>query len=87
MRQDLKFRFGLIKISNGEAVPEDEPVFILRARDSLAIDTLQHYSNISNDDHCTDYHLSGMARVIRAFMAFKRDHPERMKQPGITRGI
>jgi hypothetical protein len=84
--QDLKFRFGLIKISNEEPIPEEEPVFILRARDTLAISTLEHYAGMSNDDGCTNDHLRGMGCVIRAFKAFKSNYAERMKQPGCTRG-
>jgi hypothetical protein len=83
---DLKFRFALVKVSNNEVVPDDEPIFILRARDVLAVPLLEHYAVLANEDKCTDYHLSGIARVIRAFKLFSSSHPERMKQPGITRG-
>jgi hypothetical protein len=37
-------------------------------------------------DGCTDYHLKGMDDRIEAFRQFAEEHPDRMKQPGITRG-
>lgn len=33
----------LVKTSNNQPVPEDEPVFILRGRDNLSVPTLIHY--------------------------------------------
>ncbi len=81
---DIKFRFGLIKCSNGEAVPEDEPVFILRARDRYALQTLLFYDNVTR--HLNAYHRGGMGDMIVAFEHFRAMHPERMKDPGVTEG-
>ena len=77
----------IIKTTNGEVLPEDEPLFLIRARDHLALDLLHHYIRISEADGCTDYHLEGTRRALRAFAEFKARHPGRMKQPGITRGV
>lgn len=84
---DGKFRLGLVKISNGEAVPEDEPVFILRARDRNAVDLLAVYRELCAQDKCNDYQMTGIEGAIARFMDFAERHPEKMKQPGITRGI
>lgn len=84
--QDLKFRVGFIKISNGEAIPEDEPVFVLRARDMFALSALEYYTGVCRGAGCTAYQLDGMARQIRRFKEFAAQHPERIKEPGITEG-
>ncbi len=76
----------IVKTSNGEPIPEDEPVFILRARDRLALEVLEYYRNICEQDGCIDFQLDGIGINIQRFDAFAREHPERMKQPGITRG-
>jgi hypothetical protein len=90
MRQlDGKFAIdgdNIIKISNGEKIPDDEPVMLFRARDYLVLDLLWDYARASRLDGCTDYHLAGVRERIKAFERFKKEHPERMKQPGITRG-
>ena len=76
----------LIKISNGEVLPEDEPLFLVRARDRLAIPLLQVYEVLSRMDGCNDWHHAKLERTISAFIQFSKDHPERMKQPSITMG-
>lgn len=76
----------IVKTSNGEAIPDDEPVFLIRARDRLAIRALYAYQALSANDHCNDYHFEHLNKDIKAFEQFAKDHPERMKQPSITRG-
>lgn len=91
MRQiDPKFHTDgnqIIKTSNGDVVPEDEPLIVFRARDYLALPLLHYYASLSRLDGCTDFHLDGINNRIRAFEQFQKEHPERMKQPGITRGL
>ena len=36
---------------------------------------------------CTDFHMDGIKNRLDAFNQFVVDHPERMKQPGLTRGL
>jgi hypothetical protein len=90
MRQiDGKFRIEGDKIISvtGREIPEDEPLFLLRARDTLALPLLQRYLVIAVDDNCTDYHLEGIRAVIAEFQRFSLKHPERLKQPGGTKGL
>lgn len=77
----------LIKTANGEEVPLDEPVFVIRGRDRLAVQALLHYKQLSQEDGCNDYHFDKLNAEIKRFVDFSRDHPERMKQPSITRGL
>ena len=76
----------IIKTSNGDVVPEDEPLILIRARDRLAIDLLRHYRRLCVYDLCTGYQVQGVDNRLEAFEKFAVDHPERMKQPGVTQG-
>jgi len=76
----------IVKRSNGELVPEDEPLFLLRARDRLAVRMLLVYEALSKEDGCNDFHFEHLDKDIEAFKIFREEHPERMKQPSVTRG-
>jgi len=85
---DLKYhiKVQIVKRSNGEPIPSNEPIFFLRARDYLALPILYSYRLISERDGCTIYHLDGIDRVIGKFEQFKKRFPKKMKQPGVTCG-
>lgn len=72
--------------SSGEIVPEDEPLFLLRARDVLANDLLTEYWNLSLKAGCNEYHAYLLGTTRGKFLKFRHDHPERMKIPSITEG-
>jgi len=76
----------IIKTSNGEEVPDDEPMILFRARDNLAVDMLKTYLQISIEAGCTDHQILGVTERISEFERFAYENPERMKQPGCTRG-
>ncbi len=76
----------IVKTSNGEVVPEDEPLFILRARDRLALPILKIYEQLSIVDGCNDYHFRALDESVKLFEQFRILNPERMKQPSVTRG-
>ena len=86
---DGKFRVDgdqIIKTTNGEVLPRDEPLFLLRARDRLALIALYAFQEASQVDHCTDFHLEGVRSAINSFETFRRRYPEKMKQHGINEG-
>ena len=89
MRQiDPKYRIvfdEIVKVSNGEEIPHDEPLILFRAKDRLAVSMLHKYLSLCIDDGCTPEHLNGVVERIAAFARFASEHPERMKQPGCTR--
>lgn len=76
----------IVKISNGDKIPHDEPVIVLRARDHISLYALRAYRAMCIVDKCNDYQMNGIDEVIAKFEEFKKKNPERMKQPGITRG-
>lgn len=77
----------IIKTTNGDVVPEDEPLFLVRARDYLAIPLLEHYRRMSEIDGCNEWHLERLEQRIRLFEEWRDMNPDKMKQPGVTRGL
>ena len=77
----------IVKTSNGEAIPDDEPVFILRGRDGLAYATLCEYRELvqGNRELYTrenyDLFMSELNATINDFMLFAK-----RKLPGVTGG-
>ena len=74
----------IIKTSNGEEVPDDEPLILFRARDNLAIDMLCEYRQTCIEAGCTKHQIKAVGDRLAEFERFAKEHPERMKQPGIT---
>lgn len=86
---DQKFHIEndqIIKTSSGEVVPEDEPLIIFRGRDYLALTMLRFYRELCVADGCNDYQLEKLDCVIAKFAQYTEEHPEMMKQPGMTHG-
>ncbi len=87
---DAKFAVStngkIFKKSNGEVIPDDEPLFLLRGRDLLATEFLHLYAKISEERGCNSYHFKKLGETRGGFIKFKNEHPERMKMPSITEG-
>jgi hypothetical protein len=65
MRTDGKFTIeGRILHPNGTEIPEDEPIFIMRARDRLALQTLRVYLKICKAHGCTTYQMEDVKKVM-----------------------
>lgn len=76
----------LVKTSNGQAIPEDEPVFILRARDRVAIHAIRIYVVLCQVDMVDDERVEQLFAVIDRFCSWMMLNPGKVKQPGITKG-
>ena len=76
----------IVKTTNGEILKENEPLYLLRARDHLALPLLETYYKMCISDGCTDYMLNDLKEIITDFRKFKENNPQIMKQPGITMG-
>lgn len=77
----------IIKTSNSQPIPDDEPLILFRARDILALQMLLSYRALCVFYKCTDYQLDALDLVIADFKKFGMDHPDRMKMPGATKGL
>lgn len=70
----------LVNAATGKPIPADEPVFILRAKDIHAIDTLYYYRNAcENSDHA-----AAVEQRIEEFEDFTNTHLGFMKEPDTT---
>jgi len=67
----------LVKRSNQVPVPNDEPVFIFRAKDRKALSILVAYNMIlDNLDQKAE-----VTKSVNDFRAFQEKYPERMGEP------
>jgi len=73
----------LVSRKDHEAIPDDEPVFILRARDGLSVSALiAYFEQISMSNRLPhDMHTDAVAGRINDFQRFANEHPARMKYP------
>ena len=66
---------------SGEAIPDDEPVFIFRGRDWWAAEVLEHYAG-----KCADpQHERIVRQCAQDFADFAAANPNRMKEPDTER--
>lgn len=67
----------LVNRQSGEAIPDDEPVMIFRARDQRAASAIAfYYRGVIDDEHRTAVGLR-----LAQFNAWAEAHPDRMKEP------
>lgn len=50
-----------------EEVGNDEPVFIIRARDSISLLALESYAVLADNAGCPEAHVEGIGDVIQKF--------------------
>lgn len=75
-KYDIRNR-RIINRATGEVIPNDEPIFILRAKDRKALHVLREYLDVITKPA----HFEAVVSRIRDFMAFRHAHPDRMKEP------
>lgn len=67
----------IVNRRTGQPIPDDEPVFVFRAKDRRALTALTaYYAAITNPEHA-----KAVAVRIESFKAFAAGHPERMREP------
>lgn len=59
-------------------VGEDEPVFVIRARDRLARGTLRHYLFSCIETRCSQAQISGVRGAIAEFELWQQENPTRL---------
>ncbi len=67
----------IVNRGSGEPIPDDEPIFVLRAKDRLAVRTLIAYFSAIDEPE----RARAVAARLEDFKRFAREHPERMKDP------
>lgn len=71
-------KYGKVKI---DGVPDDEPVFVLRAKDDQALDTIRVYHEISMQNDRPAEFVQNVEKVIDAFETFRHQHAYAMQAP------
>lgn len=71
---DDRLKLATLNVS----VPEDEPVFILRARDGFALSTIRSYQSTMSP---TSDEWKVIQDVIDDFVKFKDENPYKMRRP------
>lgn len=67
----------LVKRDNGVAIPEDEPLFILRAKDVNAVDAISFYCGLCKDLN----HRAAVMKAVEDFKIYADAHPNKMDSP------
>ena len=73
--------------ASGEAIPEDEPVFVFRARDALALSALVAYHKSCIEESVDAVHSDVVLCRIAHFTEFAVEHPERLKNPDTDKSV
>lgn len=76
----------IVKVSNGEVLPLDEPLFLMRARDVAALPALRDYWLHCQEAGADEWQLSELNKELELFERFRELCADRMKIPGITHG-
>lgn len=74
----------IINTQTGKAIPHDEPIFIIRARDKRARAALLWYRRLLGKDlqHCeNELHAAGVLERVKEFYDYTLDHPDLIKEP------
>lgn len=82
-KQEPKYEIKDGKLHNrqsGQQIPDDEPVFILRAKDRGAAATLSFYHSRVMDNE----HAKAVFYRMQQFQLFAEEHPDRMQQADTT---
>lgn len=74
----LDSKYGEIHV---EKIPDDEPIFIIRAQDAAAIDALINYGRVAEVAGATIEFVTGVNQVINDFESWRGRHADRVKTP------
>jgi len=69
--------YQIVNRKSGKVIPDDEPIFLLRARDKHAASLIWNYLNKCKSGR----HRIAIAKRYIQFDQFSMEHPMRMKEP------
>lgn len=77
--QDPKYGISddgkICNIATGKPIPDDEPIFILRAKDHSSVSLLETYA----DRQLNKKHIAAVTSRISDFMSYAANNPKKMK--------
>lgn len=76
----LDVKYGEVTVEHNGFLA-GEPVFVLRAKDAAAIDTLEAYRQAAGGIGAQQAHLDAVNEVIRTFRAWQAENEDRVRVP------
>ncbi len=73
-------KYGQVSTEHGD-IPDDEPVFVLRAQDQAMVATLDAYLSMCSGLGSPQRHLNGIQEAREKVRAWQEEHPDRVKVP------
>ena len=78
----IDLKYGKVRLEKG-TLHENEPVFVLRAQDPLAVKTIKDYLNHCVMHYCSEEHIRGVADARDTMQLWQLENPDKMKEkPG-----
>lgn len=77
-------KYGYISTSKG-SIPEDEPVFMIRARDTTSIDVIANYIALCIKAGSPKRHLDLVLNALEEFQKWQNEHRPELKVPASKR--
>jgi len=73
-------KYGRVTTEHGD-IPDDEPVFVFRARDLLAPDAIDAYAARCRETARPEFHVALAERTAEDFREWQRANPGRVRMP------
>lgn len=70
-------RGKLVNRESGKAIPDDEPVFVFRAKDPHAVKALRAYKALCKNGN----HKAAVQLHINAMVAYQKEHKADLREP------
>lgn len=77
----------VVNRATGVIIQNSEPLFILRGKDQLGLETLDHYYRLTVHGGCDERHGIAIKERIAAFSNFKLSNPGRMQSPSTSADV
>jgi hypothetical protein len=73
-------KYGKVTFEHG-SIGDDEPVFVLRGRDQLAMLAIAQYGHLCQAANTTDDHLGAIQEALDQFAEWTQEHIEELRKP------
>lgn len=64
-----------------DAEEQNIPIFVITAKDDLAPDVLDYYSDAAKDAHCSEEFIKGVEARLDEFSIWQQTNPDKVKIP------
>jgi len=81
MAQDRKYGKITVEKEPHTPLPDDEPVFLIRAQDLASVSTIQFYREQAQKAGAPEEFLDSLGEVQNDFMKWQRENVNRVKTP------